>query len=48
MNVEEIQEKLTELAIKCTIPFCYSCYQDCQDGYCDTCGSEDLMRHLKA
>ena len=47
MNVEEIQEKLTEIAIERTTPFCYSCYQDCPDGYCDTCGSDDLMRHLK-
>lgn len=47
MNVEEIQEKLTELAIERTIPFCYSCYQDCPDDYCETCGSDDLMRHLE-
>lgn len=46
MNVEEIQEKLTELAIERTTPFCYSCYQDCPNGYCDTCGSDDLIRHL--
>jgi len=47
MNAEEIQNKLKDLAFERTIPFCYSCYQDCPDGQCKACGSDDLMRHLK-
>lgn len=47
MNAEEIQIKLTELALERTTPFCYSCYQDCPNGHCNICGSDDLMRHLK-
>ena len=47
MNAEEIQNKLTDLAFERTTPFCYSCYQDCSDGQCEICGSDDLMRHLK-
>lgn len=48
MNAEEIQNKLEELAFERTKPFCYSCYQDCQNGHCKDCGSDDLMRHLKS
>lgn len=47
MNIEEIKEKLKEMAIKRTNPFCYSCYQVCPSGSCNTCGSNDLMRHLE-
>lgn len=47
MNAEEIQNKLNDLAFERTTPFCYSCYQDCPDGQCETCGSDDLMRHLE-
>jgi hypothetical protein len=47
MNVEEIKNKLTEIAFEHTTPFCYSCYQDCPTGRCQDCGSDDLMRHLK-
>lgn len=47
MNGEEIQNKLTDLAFERTTPFCYSCYQDCPDGQCEICGSDDLMRHFK-
>jgi hypothetical protein len=47
MNAEEIQNKLNELAFERTTPFCYSCYQYCPDGRCNTCKSDDLMRHLK-
>jgi len=47
MNAEEIQIKLTELALERSKPFCYSCYQDCTNGYCSICGSDDLMRHLE-
>lgn len=47
MNREEIQTKLTELALERTTPFCYSCYQDRPNGCCNICGSDDLMRHLE-
>ena len=46
MNVEEIKNKLTELAFERTTPFCYMCYQLCPNGRCEDCGSDDLMRHL--
>ena len=40
----EIKEKLEQLAIKKSIPFCYSCYRQAPTGRCKTCGSDDLMR----
>jgi hypothetical protein len=46
LTVEEINQKLKTLAFRKTTPFCYSCYQDCPNGVCPTCGSDDLMRHL--
>ena len=42
----EIQEKLEQLALKKSIPFCYSCYRQARTGRCITCGSDDLMREL--
>ncbi|MBS1963100.1 MAG: hypothetical protein JST04_12870 [Bdellovibrionales bacterium] len=45
MNTE-IQKKLTELAYKKTIPFCYGDYIECPKGVCPKCGSDDLMRFL--
>ena len=47
MNLEEIKNKLTELAFERTTPFCYSCYELCPSGKCKDCGSDDLMRHLE-
>lgn len=47
MNLEEIKNKLTELAFERTTPFCYSCYELCPSGRCKNCGSDDLMRHLE-
>ena len=41
-----IEEKLNEKAYEATTPFCYSCYRDCSDGVCTSCGNDDLMRHL--
>ena len=40
----EIQNKLHELALKRSTPFCYSCYKPAPTGCCKTCGSDDLMR----
>lgn len=45
MNTE-IQEQLTKLALKKSIPFCYGCYQEAPTGRCESCGSDDLMRLL--
>ncbi|HCM41625.1 MAG: hypothetical protein A2070_00950 [Bdellovibrionales bacterium GWC1_52_8] len=42
----EIKEKLEQLAIKKSIPFCYSCYRQAPTGRCKTCGSDDLMREM--
>lgn len=40
----ELKEKLTQLAFDRSIPFCYSCYQECPSGCCQSCASDDLMR----
>lgn len=40
----EIFEQLNKLAIKRSIPFCYSCYKEAATGCCEVCGSDDLMR----
>ena len=45
MNTE-IQNKLEQLALKRSFPFCYSCYERAPPGRCKTCGSDDLMREL--
>lgn len=43
----EIQEKLKQLAIDRTTPFCYGCYVKALKGVCPHCRSDDLMRHLE-
>lgn len=40
----EIQEKLEQLALKRTTPFCYGCYIKAPTGVCPQCASDDLMR----
>lgn len=45
MNTE-IQKQLEKIAYNKTNPFCYSCYQECPEGRCQSCGSDDLMRLL--
>lgn len=40
----EIQNKLHQLALKRSTPFCYSCYKAVPTGCCKTCGYDDLMR----
>nr|BFD66180.1 hypothetical protein HAGR004_12020 [Bdellovibrio sp. HAGR004] len=42
----ELQQQLRNLALKRTIPFCYSCYQRAPAGVCKSCHSDDLMRLL--
>jgi hypothetical protein len=42
----EIQNKLNQLALKKSIPFCYGCYKEAPTGRCECCGSDDLMRLL--
>ena len=42
----EIKNKLRQLALKKSLPFCYGCYKDAPTGKCECCGSDDLMRHL--
>jgi hypothetical protein len=42
----EIQDKLHQLALKKSIPFCYGCYKEAPTGRCECCGSDDLMRLL--
>jgi len=43
MNTE-IKNQLHKLALKRSLPFCYSCYAKAPSGTCETCGSDDLMR----
>ena len=43
---DEIQQKLHQLALARSIPFCYGCYAEAPTGRCKTCGSDDLMRLL--
>ena len=43
MNLE-LKEKLEKIALKETIPFCYTCYLEAPSGCCLTCYSDDLMR----
>lgn len=42
----ELRQQLKNLALKRTIPFCYSCYQQAPTGVCKSCHSDDLMRLL--
>lgn len=41
------EERLNELALKKSNPFCYSCYKEVKKEKCDGCGSDDLMREVK-
>ncbi len=41
---DEIQQKLHQLALKRSIPFCYGCYKEAPTRRCNSCGSDDLMR----
>lgn len=43
---DEIQQKLQQLALNRSIPFCYGDYIECPSGRCPKCGSGDLMRFL--
>ena len=43
MNLE-LKEKLEKIALKETVPFCYSCYQEAPTGCCSICHSDDLMK----
>lgn len=40
----ELHQKLEELALKRSKPFCYGCYREAPNGLCRRCGSDDLMR----
>lgn len=42
----EIKNKLNQLALKKSIPFCYGCYKDAPTGRCECCGNDDLMRKI--
>lgn len=42
----EISNKLNQLALSISMPFCYSDYIECPTGRCPKCGSDDLMRLL--
>lgn len=42
----EIQQKLEQIALSRSIPFCYGCYKEAPTGCCGSCGSDDLMRLL--
>ncbi|WP_291515391.1 hypothetical protein [Bdellovibrio sp. ArHS] len=40
----EMKQQLRNFALKRTIPFCYSCYQQAPSGVDKSCHSDDLMR----
>ena len=42
----EIHQKLTDLAFKRSITYCYACYKEVPTGRCESCGSDDNMRLL--
>lgn len=44
--MKEIKDRLVDLALKVTTPFCYQCYVKAPSGACPDCHSDDLMRHL--
>lgn len=44
MELEEINQSLHKIALKKTIPFCYTCYKEALTGTCKICHSDDLMR----
>ena len=43
MNLE-LKEKIKKIALKETIAFCYSCYQEAPAGCCSICHSDDLFK----
>ncbi|MBX2995344.1 MAG: hypothetical protein KF681_10985 [Bdellovibrionaceae bacterium] len=43
---EQIQQKLEQIALNRSIPFCYGCSKEAPTGCCESCGSDDLMRFL--
>ncbi len=36
----EIQQKLEQIALNRSIPFCYGCYKEALTGCCESCGSD--------
>lgn len=44
--MKEIKDRLVDLALRVTTPFCYQCYVKAPSGVCSKCHSDDLMRHL--
>lgn len=44
--MDDITQALTHIALRKSIPFCYSCYARAPSGKCSTCGSDDLMNEL--
>lgn len=44
--MKEIKDRLVDLALKFTTPFCYQCYVKAPANVCPECHSDDLMRHL--
>ena len=42
----DFYDKLSQMALKRSIPFCMGCYQEAKSGTCPTCGSDDLGRLL--
>lgn len=42
--METLAKKLESLALRKSIPFCYSCYVEAPSGCCARCHSDDLMR----
>lgn len=45
-ETSNLMMRLTNLAFKKTIPFCYGCYIEAPTGRCAQCHSDDLMRLL--
>ncbi len=45
-EIKTIQDRLNEIALKESYPFCYGCYKRALSGKCTFCGSDDLMREL--
>lgn len=40
----KLQDRLTKLAYKLTVPFCLGCYAEARAGRCSLCFSDDLAR----
>lgn len=45
-DLDQLKNRLSELALKKSKPFCYTCYSVAPSGRCVKCGSDDLMREL--